>query len=127
MQIQFFGTNVRGIGEVVFNSSGQAGTFNLVSKTLITDPGIVIRTGSGGGFIGQSSDNFDNGGRISAQTLNQRITIAATNFTNRGVLEARDGGTLQFNRLTSTGTIRAIAGGSPLVSAMCVRNSAALA
>jgi len=87
------GQTVGGGTRFVFDDSARnlivagGGTFTLGADAS-------VRTGTGGGTVGRSNGALVNEGTISAETPGQSITLAGSGFTNRGTLQAVDGGTL---------------------------------
>ena len=111
--ITFSAATLSGTGGIVFDGS------TPVSLTFGDNPaGVTIRTGAGSGtIVGGSYVNY---GTISAQSSGQGITLAADGYSNRGVLEAKNGGmltlTLSGGAFSNGGTISASNGGVILLS-----------
>jgi hypothetical protein len=84
---------VIGNGTVVFNGEGASvGSTSVGSLTLGPT---TIRTGTTGGSIGAPSLNINSMATISAQTAGTNISIVGK-FTNTGVVEARNGASINF-------------------------------
>ncbi|MBN2578345.1 MAG: PEP-CTERM sorting domain-containing protein [Pirellulales bacterium] len=97
--------------------NGNAASIVSLSGTLTIGPDITIRSLSGGGTIGSATRTgvgIVNEGLISSQTSSKTITISGrdSNFTNSGVLEARNGGTLLVNEIASNLSGVQLTGGS---------------
>ncbi len=72
------------------------------SNNLLTTPtigaNILVRTGASGGSITTSAQSsVINNGTISAETSRQTITFPGTNVTNNGLLEVKNGATIDLN------------------------------
>ncbi|MHC4715379.1 MAG: hypothetical protein ACYS5V_00265 [Planctomycetota bacterium] len=112
--LTFRGTQtLGGSGEVVFDGDWH-GVDNLriaadYGGTLTIGPGVTVRTGQESGVVGGTGRNLINEGLISAQTPGQVITVTGDTWTNRGVLEARNGAVLRLKgefQTADLGTMR---------------------
>jgi RHS repeat-associated protein len=113
-RIYFVGTQtLSGAGAIVFNGTNITGQGLIAysdNMTLTIGAGITIRGGNpyGGAAIGYSgyfgggfNVSLVNLGKISADTLGKTITINPTRtFTNSGLVEAKNGGSLGISGLT---------------------------
>lgn len=93
-KLDFSGSQtLAGSGEVVFNGSNN----NILEPTngsaIVIGEGIVVRTGTGGGVVGNTSpaNSTTNRGTLSAQAPFRQLLVAGA-FTNLGTVEAKNGG-----------------------------------
>ncbi len=102
-------STLSGNGAIVLGNSGANNRITIEgSSTLTLDANAVIRGENGtiGGqvFVG-GANVLANGGRVSADTSGGTINITAASTTNSGILEAKNGGTLQLSGpVTQTGS-----------------------
>lgn len=91
-----------GTGEIVFDGPGSAGVFEAYSSILTIGPGITVRSGNSGGYIGGDSSGVGSGdiinqGTIRADGAGHTLEFTGFNtFANPGRLEAKNGGKLLF-------------------------------
>ncbi len=95
-----------GVGEVIFDgtSSGNLHRQRVEAINegahLVLAEGITVRTGTQAGQVGNTSSPFTNYGRLVAETANRTLIVAGNDFVNEGILEARNGGTIDVRGLT---------------------------
>ncbi|HEV2296874.1 MAG TPA: hypothetical protein VGR35_23745 [Tepidisphaeraceae bacterium] len=93
-----------GTGQVVFDGTGSSGMLRVSGAAVTVAPNILVRTGSGSGYIAGESAGITGNGRINnegtirADGAGRRIEFRELDgFENTGRLEATNGGKLFFN------------------------------
>ncbi len=99
---------VAGEAEIVFNGTSSNSFVRANGGTLVIEEGMVIRSGTQGGQVGQLGAMM-NKGTIASRTNGKTITVAGNGgwvSADMGTLEASGGGTLTLhNGWTNTGSL----------------------
>jgi hypothetical protein len=104
--LETFGVQtIGGTGELVFEGASDKGAIRPRDGTLTFAPGITIRTGSGGGYIGDGVGYTVNQGTIRSATAGR--TIGLVRLRNEGTIDVTSSASLSATDLANRGTVTA--------------------
>jgi hypothetical protein len=102
-------STLSGNGAIVLGNSGASNRITIEGASTLTLGANALIRGENGTIGGQvfvgGANVLANGGRVSADVAGGTINITAASTTNTGILEAKNGGTLQLSGpVTQTGS-----------------------
>jgi hypothetical protein len=116
------GTGTGTIGgnlDVIFDGTATSNVIRPQSGTLTLGPGVTVRSGTQGGTVGYDLDALVLQGTVSARTPGSIVTVKGSKWSNTGLLEATNDGTLILAGAFDTvgmGTINTTAGGRVIIA-----------